>query len=353
MKPERPTVADVGEKRLIRELIAPRAGVPVRGVGVGDDAAVVEIPPGEDLVVSTDKIPEDLLALRFGLMDATEHGRYLAEVNLSDIGAMGARPAGLLLTLALPNDFPLAYVDEFMSGFAERGMSCGAPVVGGDTGWASVPMFSATALGTVAKGKALLRSGARPGDLLAVSGEIGGFGAALAYFATADARERSLPAEDERRLRERLVTPHARIDLGGELLASGSCSACMDVTDGLRQSLVELGAASNVAFAVSAEDLPIAPVARRVADLLGVDVMELVFGIGLELELLTTVRPGPNGLPPALSSSLYVFGRAVSGPSSFLEGRNGERLPIPGTGWQHFGAAALDRVRAGLSRDEG
>ena len=337
------TIADVGEKRLIRQSIAPLAGTPATGIGVGDDAAVVRMPPGEDLVISTDKIPEDLLALRFGLMDPAAHGRYLAEVNISDIGAMGATPLGLLLTLALPDDSPLADVERFVSGFAVQGARWGAPLLGGDTGWATTPALSATAFGTVPQGRALLRSGARPGDVLVVSGEIGAFGGALAYFATAAERMRSLSAEDEILLRDRLVVPQAQVDLGTSLRVSGTCSACMDVTDGLGQSIVELGDASDVAFAVSPGDIPIAPVAYRVARLLDVNVMELVFGIGLELELLATLRCAADQLPEMLKASFHVIGHAVVGSESYLED-DGERHDLPGIGWQHFAGSALENV---------
>jgi thiamine-monophosphate kinase len=214
---EKPIVADLGEKRIIREIIRPACQNQAVDVGVGDDAAIIAFPPNRRLVISTDKIPEDLLAIQLGIMDAFHHGRYLATVNISDIAAMGAEPLGLLCTLALPNTFEVGYLKEFINGFVAGGAEWNVPVVGGDTGWGSSVCVSATAFGCIESGNALLRSGAQVGDRIFVSDDIGGFGAALAYFVVAKSRGLQLSQDEEHWLRDKLIRPIARVDVGRAL----------------------------------------------------------------------------------------------------------------------------------------
>lgn len=102
----RVTVRDLGEKRIIAEIIRPLCGKTVVPIGIGDDAAMLAVPAGKNVVVSTDKIPEDLLAIQLGLMDVYHHGRYLATVNISDIAAMGGDPAGLVVLWLFLMTFP-------------------------------------------------------------------------------------------------------------------------------------------------------------------------------------------------------------------------------------------------------
>lgn len=133
---KRVTVRDLGEKRIIAEIIRPLCGKTVVPIGIGDDAAMLAVPAGKNVVVSTDKIPEDLLAIQLGLMDAYHHGRYLATVNISDIAAMGGDPAGLVVTLALPDDFSVSYLTDLYRGLVDGCKEWDISVVGGDLGWA-------------------------------------------------------------------------------------------------------------------------------------------------------------------------------------------------------------------------
>jgi thiamine-monophosphate kinase len=338
-------VADLGEKRLLREVLLPLTASPRQRSGVGDDAAVLKIPKGSELVVSTDKIPENLLALEFGLLDAYHHGRYLAEANLSDLAAMGAYPLGLLVTLAVPDDFEIEYLRDFMQGFGDAARRWDADVLGGDTGWASIPLFSATAVGAVPAGGALTRSGASAGDDLFVSGTVGDFGAALLYYASAGQRGGAVSTQHEQHLRERLTAPRARIELAGQLRRSGTCSSCMDITDGLGQSLRELTEASNLGAEINTAAVPIHDATRAVADLLQVDVLDVVFGMGLDLELVGSLRASGSKRNRSLDCGITVIGEMTDDPGISLR-IEGQRRPLPDSGWQHFTRSALDQVRA-------
>jgi thiamine-monophosphate kinase len=341
-------VADLGEKRIIREIIRPACQNPSVEVGVGDDAAIVDFRPGRRLVISTDKIPEDLLAIQLGLMDAFHHGRYLATVNISDIAAMGAQPLGLLCTLALPNTFEVEYLKSFMKGFVAGGAEWNVPVVGGDTGWGSSVCVSAAAFGAIEPGYALIRSGAKVGDRIFVSGDIGGFGAALAYFIVARPKGLHLSEVEERWLRDRLIRPVARVDVGRTLVASGLCTSCIDVTDGVGQSLREIAEASRVCLQVDFESLPVHEITSRVANMLGCGLEKIVFGIGLDLELLGTVAAQQSS---SLPTGLRYFGKVIHGEPGVVINYGTRKGTLPVAGWQHFTGSAMDVVRRMYVRD--
>jgi thiamine-monophosphate kinase len=336
------TVADFGEKRIIREFIAPVCKADSIAVGVGDDAAVIEFPPGKQLVISTDKIPEDLLAIQLGLMDAFHHGRYLATVNISDIAAMGGQPLGLLCTLALPDSFEIDYLRSFISGFVAGGSEWNTPVVGGDTGWGSAVCVSATAFGAVEPGRVLLRSGAKIGDRLFVSGLVGGFGTALAYFIVARERGMLLSETEETWLRDRLIRPSARVDIGRALSSSGLCTSCIDITDGVGQTLIELSQASQKQLEVDVERLPLHSTTKKVADFLKCDFGRIAFGIGLDLELMGTSHSNAD---LKLPTQPYYIGRVVDGEPNVVLKHGDRKSELPVAGWQHFKGSAMDLVR--------
>jgi thiamine-monophosphate kinase len=338
-----PSVSDWGEKRIIKEIIAPLSKNASLRVGVGDDAAVVDFPMDQSLVISCDKIPEDLLAIQLGLMGPFDHGRYLATVNLSDLGAMGAKPLGLLCSLALPNDFSIDYLRTFFEGFVSGGAEWDAPVVGGDTGWASSICLSATAFGSIEAGRVLKRNGAKLGDRLFATGSVGGFGAALAYFVVAKNRGLLLTDLEEAWLKSKLIRPIARVHVGQELAASGKCTSCMDITDGLFQSLVEISQASNVRIVVNFDEIPIDPIVKKVAAYLECPVETIVLGIGLDLELLGTLA---GDFAPKDAANLHLFGSIDEGESGVWLRRNNSLEQAFARGWQHFTGPAMDIVRS-------
>ncbi len=340
------TVAHWGEKKIVHEIINSLCASDKVSIGVGDDAAVVDFPAGKQLVISTDKIPEDLIALQLGLMDPFHHGRYLATVNISDIAAMGGLPLGLLCTLALPDNFSLDYLTSFIRGFVAGGYEWNVPVVGGDTGWGTSVCLSATAFGAIDRGRALRRSGAQVGDRIFATGHLGLFGTALAYFVVARPKGMKISNADESILKERLVQPRARVDAGQFLSASNLCSSCMDVTDGVGQSLRELSIASNARLVIEAHQLPLHSITREVADFLGCSPYRIVFGIGLDLELVGTLRGADLPAP----RDFLNFGYVSEGNAGVWLEEDGKISELEFIGWQHFAGSAMDQVRAMYAR---
>lgn len=248
------TVGELSEGQLLERILDGLGeGGAQAQVGPGDDAAVLTAPDGR-VVLTTDTLvhgPDFRLAWSSG----RDLGVKAAAVNLSDIAAMGARPTGLLVALALPEHTPVAYVDELARGFREGcdTLSPGCAVVGGDLTVSDTLTVAVTAIGSLDGRSAVLRSGARPGDLVAVAGELGaaGRGLQLLFDRFRDARGQPIPVDAD------VLTPAERHDLAAQLrphppialgpaAADAGATALMDVSDGLVLDATRLAAASGV-----------------------------------------------------------------------------------------------------------
>ena len=329
------TVVDWGEKRIIQELMSGVALLPGT-IGIGDDAAVLHIPSGESLAISTDRVPSDLIAARLGFIKPKQLGRYVVEVNISDLIAMGAQPMGFLLNLGLPPEYLIEDLQELLTGVINRGNDLGAPLVGGDTKESGQLELVGIAIGHLPLNDAVRRSGASPGDRLLVSGSIGGFGAALAYFLRKDISV-SLPPEVENVLIQLLVEPVARIDLLE--IVRGTCTACIDITDGFGEAVAELERAGSCEFDIDSHLIPIHPVVEQVADLLKVSSIELSFGIGLDLQLLCCVPPTSE--IPGMFQIGVARAKTGRGSQVLIDGKS---QSLPTNRYQHFKADAAKYV---------
>ena len=334
------TIGDVGEKRLLREYVWPYLKKYGDDYLIGDDAAIFDIEDGKQIVVSTDKIPEDLLSKQFDLISPWQHGRYLAQVNISDIAAMGGRPLALLATLGLPANWLVSEFAEFIRGIADGAAESGARLIGGDLGWAPSASLSATAIGEIPRNSALVRSGAKIGDKVFLSGEVGSFSAALIYFGFDKGINCVLDDDEKEHLLRRLIMPTARVDIGLKLSEIDNCSSCMDITDGLKQSIVELSELSHVDVRIFADALPIHKATRKVACALGIDLWEMIFGIGLDLELIGTIS---GAIPNDLDGDLTYIGDVHDGTNCLVI--ENDVIALPGIGWQHLGNRAIDHIR--------
>ena len=339
-------ISDIGEKGLLRDIVWPICRTDKVLLGVGDDAAVIAIPSGHNIVVSTDKIPEDLMALKIGLMSYWQYGRYLATVNISDVAAMGGVPIALLSTLALPKDFEVDNLRAFVEGFVAGGAEHGVPVVGGDLGGASAMCVSGTIIGHIEAGKELKRSTAQLGDIAFVSGIIGGFSTALAYFVVAKPQGFSLPAAHEEYLKSKLTMPQAKVATGRLLAQSGKCTSCQDITDGVGRTLHEIATASSVSFRLNWASLPIHPSTFLVAESLAIPVEKIVFGIGLDLELIGTLAPDMINHQAVASQEIYAIGIVKTNTETNSFERDGQIHPISPIGWQHFAGDIFETTRS-------
>jgi thiamine-monophosphate kinase len=249
--------SELGEFELIRRFFArSNAATPGSGVllGIGDDAAVLDLPKGTDLVACVDTIvagrhfPEG--------SDARSIGHRALAVNLSDAAAMGAVPAWATLALTMPNA-DCGWLEKFAEGFLHLADAHGVALVGGDTTRGPLTV-SVQVLGFVPHGSALRRGGGAAGDILAVSGTLGDAAAGLALCQAPPAAKLS---PDAQALMQRFDYPAPRVQLG--LAARGIASAAMDLSDGLVGDLPKLAQASGLAAHVRIEALPLSVAMRN------------------------------------------------------------------------------------------
>lgn len=274
-----PHVVAASESELIRRyfrgLGAPRADV---ALGIGDDAALLKVPPGSELVLTTDALAEGAHFLPGAVPRSLGH-RALA-VNLSDIAAMGAEPTWMLLSLILP-EADESWLGEFVIGLDGLARSHDVALVGGNLcrGPLSITI---TLAGCVPQGQALRRDGARPGHTLYVSGTLGDAagGRELAHGGAPDGPAPQPPAQ-QRLLRQRFEYPQPRVTLGWAL--RGLASACIDISDGLYVDATRLLEASGCAGEIDTARLPLSDALRQQY---GTRAVQLALGGGEDYELL-------------------------------------------------------------------
>lgn len=282
------TVADLGERALIQRITARLVTPAWVVVGPGDDAAVVEPARGALDVLTTDVQVEGVhFDPRFVAPDAIGH-RALA-VNLSDLAAMGARPRVALLSLVLPDALELAIVDGVLDGFLTLAEAHRVAIVGGNISRSpGALMVDVTAVGAVRRRRILTRAGARPGDVVYVTGTIGD--ALVGLKSLQRGGSRMLAVQERRYLR-----PDPRVRAGLLLAGHRAASACMDLSDGLADGLRQIAEASHVGMTIDAGALPIADEVRKWHESEGRDATTAALHGGDDYELLFTVRPAHQG----------------------------------------------------------
>ncbi|MBE6519441.1 MAG: thiamine-phosphate kinase [Thermoplasmata archaeon] len=263
-------IGDIGERQLIQDFktfIRPEGRV-----GPGDDAAVID----KDIVVTTDVVTFDR---HFPIgMSYEQFGWYAAAVNFSDLAAMGARPIGFTAALALPPTLDSQAAYDMMSGMDQCAEFCGTGIVGGDT--KNGPgLIAGTAIGTLDGRAPMLRSGATPGDIVAVTGPLGG---PAAGFVAID------KGIDCQEAKDTLYMPIPRVTEGIELAESGVVTSCIDLSDGLGTALNTICEASGVGIDVEFSFLPHEEFVEDISKQSGVPLEKLLLGWGGEYELMFT-----------------------------------------------------------------
>jgi thiamine-monophosphate kinase len=326
--------SDLNEFELISRFFSrPGTQRPESGVilGIGDDAALLEVPQGTELAAAVDTIvvgrhfPEG--------SEARAIGHRALAVNLSDMAAMGATPKWATLALSLP-EADGAWLAGFSAGLLDLADANGVTLVGGDTTRGPLTV-SVQILGYVPKGAALRRGGARAGDLLAVSGTLGDAGAGLALrSATASSATRHA-AE----LIHRFDYPTPRVQLG--IAARGIATAAMDLSDGLTGDLPKLAQASGVSAHVAVESLPLSRALQEVAS--AEQAREWALSAGDDYELLFAVPPqrvaALQSAAAQLNLTLTIIGELRSG-GGVTWSLNGHDFTPSGSGYDHFGRAS-------------
>jgi thiamine-monophosphate kinase len=328
---------DLGEAgilaRIFKRLPPPGAGVLV---GPGDDAAALAC-SGEDAVAFASDAMVESIHFDLAFMTLEDVGWRLTCANLSDLAAVGAEPWAAVVSAAAPPATPAARLEDFFAGAAVLASREGLALVGGDVVASPGHLFFAMAILGKARGGAFLtRTGASPGDLLYVSGELGLAQAGLQVLAGEGECRPSAASAATARYRR----PTPRLELGRLLRERAPKAAVIDTSDSLSESAAHVARASAVGVAVDAESLPVAEAARDVASSRGEDAVAYATAAGEDFELLFSCPPAESA---ALTQAAAEKGITVSRIGVITEAakgvvlvRNGDLEPMAPRGYAHF-----------------
>jgi thiamine-monophosphate kinase len=313
----------LAEKALIQRIRRYAGRRPARQVitGIGDDCAILRVPPGHEVLVTTDFSLEGI-HFRREWHPARSVGHRCLVRGLSDIAAMGGEPIAAFLSLALPKDVRQAWVDQFMDGFVKLARKFHVTLAGGDT--AESPrgvLADIVVLGSVPRGQAVLRSGARPDDTIYVTGKLGGSSATL-----------DLLRKDGGKLSPSTYPQHfypvPRLTIGRALREKRLASAMIDISDGLSTDLGHICEESGVGARIQADRIPCAEIGKQKVDL------DFALHGGEDYELLFTA-PRERRIPSQTAGvAITKIGAITRKNEVFLERDEAEKLEP--RGWEHF-----------------
>jgi thiamine-monophosphate kinase len=317
-------ILPLAEKLLIvriRERAARRQGVVA---GIGDDCAILQPAPGDQLLVTTDFSLEGV-HFRREWHPAEAVGHRCLTRGLSDIAAMGGNPIAAFLSLALPRSLPQSWVNQFVKGLLKLADRFHVSLAGGDTAQSPDGVLAdMVVVGSVPKGKAIRRSGARPGDCIYVTGALGGAAATLKLlFSGRKLRPSEFPCH---------FHPTPRIEVGRFLLQKGLASAMIDLSDGLSTDLGHICEESNVGAEIHAPAIPRASIGKPACE------VELQFALngGDDYELLFTARLGKRVPARVAGVPITQIGRITRDKRVVLLNKDGAGSELRPQGWEHF-----------------
>ena len=331
------TARVMSEGELIQTYLAPLARRTPGALGLRDDCALLVPPPGSDLVVTTDAVAA---GVHFFEDDAASDIAWKAlAVNVSDLAAKGAEPFAYQMALSFPQAPTHDWLSAFAGGLEAAQSAFGIGLLGGDTDRRPGPLtITITAFGHTPKGTMVLRSGARPGDIIFVSGTLGDSALGLKQRVEPEAaRKWQLSASETAHLTLRYLKPEPRLTLRDALRAHAA--SAMDISDGLVKDLERLCAASCVKAHVRLGQVPLSQAARAVvaAD---AGTYGLIVSGGDDYEILCTVPPDQaeafGSAARACAVSVSAIGTISPGSGLVLEGLDGLSIQLTRSGWDHF-----------------
>lgn len=314
-------------------------------VGIGDDVAVLDYSSEELLLAKVDIQVEGVHFLP-GTISAHDLGRKALAINLSDIAAAGGWAYHALVSLALPDETDVAWVEDLYRGLRHEGDRYGVAVVGGNMARSPGAIVADVfVLGRVRREHLLLRSGARPGDRVLVTGTLGDSAAGLALL-----QDPGIELDPARRemLLERHFTPTPRLPESAIIARAGSATAMIDISDGLSSDVGHICERSGVGVRLWAARLPVSTAARQVAGASGRLVWQMVLEGGEDYELCFTAPPGvAEDLAAAVEQEtgtpVSIVGEILAGSERCLVREDGTEVSLRAGGWQHFGRTPADQ----------
>lgn len=325
------TIKEIGERKIIEIILKFLDVMPETPIPFGDDVSAVQIDENKlavmkvDMLVGRTDVPPG--------MSLRQAARKAIVMNVSDFAAKGVKPSAAMISLGLPCNLTEKDIEEISLGIKEGAEEYGVSIIGGDTNEASDLIIDCALIGFCNKERLVKRCGARPGDVVAVTGFFGKTSSGLKILL----ENLALPDRLKKPLVEAVLMPKARLKEGLALASLNALTSSIDSSDGLAWSLHELSEASDVGFLI--EKIPIAPEAKAFADEYGLDPIELSLYGGEEYELVVTVKPDlwekARRALRSLGTQLIRIGEVVGEKKIELE-INGERRIIEARGWEHF-----------------
>ncbi|HZV81736.1 MAG TPA: thiamine-phosphate kinase [Geobacteraceae bacterium] len=328
-------LAELGEFGFIGTIAARTGGCPGVTVGIGDDAAATLPTPGMSLLTTADLLAEGVHFNR-DWIDPYTLGRKSLAVNLSDIAAMGGIPRYALLSLAVPEDISLEFLDSFTAGFLDQAKRFNVALIGGDTSASRGGLFiNVTLMGEQYPEKIVTRGGARAGDLICVSGTLGDSALGLEALRRGERVTGALG---------RHLDPEPRVSLGVALADAAIPTAMIDISDGLVADLGHILKLSGNGGRVEIAALPLSAEYRGGCARFGADPYALCLGGGEDYELLFTLPAvrleEARKLGDANGAPVTVIGEIVTEPGLYLAAPHGGRYDASIKGYDHFRTAA-------------
>jgi thiamine-monophosphate kinase len=317
-----------GERTIIDLIVRRLHKMPRMPIPFGDDVSGIDIGAGRlailkcDMLVARTDVPRG--------MNLRQAARKAVVMNVSDLASKGVQPRAVMVSLGLPRSTTTSDVEEIAEGLDEGAREYGAYVIGGDTNECDDVVIACYLFGIAKRNNMVQRSGARPGDLVAVTGEFGNTLAGLKALET----EMEIPTPVREALLASVYNPKARLKEGIALARARALTASMDSSDGLAWSLHEISRASSVG--IELDDVPISKAALDYSRIAGVDPVDLALYGGEEFELVVCLKKSAAKRTLRSVRSLHVIGRVTRDTRTVTLLRDGRQIPVEPRGWEHL-----------------
>ena len=337
-------LAKVGEFGLIKKIREQVKDLQAGAVvGIGDDAGGVEVEPGKVVLFTTDTLVENV-HFKWDYVSGYQIGWKTLAVNLSDIAAMGGVPTHCLVTLGIPKEVNLSLIDSIYQGLRALASLYNIGIIGGDI--VSSPTFFITValLGEADKENILLRSGAKQGDFIYVTGDLGVSSAGL--FCLKE-KELNIPIFLREKLQERHLLPSPRVNEGRQIAEAKVASSMIDISDGLVLDLSHILEESGVGAKLWEEKIPVSKEVKKLAKEFNRSFLDWGLYGGEDYELLFTCssRISLEDIKNGLRFPVTKIGKIVKGPPEIiLVGSVGKQRKIEPKGWNHFASPVSGKV---------
>ena len=331
-------LSDIGEFRVISSIRSDLKDFQKEViVGIGDDTAAIKVSGEKLLLFTSDSLVEDV-HFKWDYTSPFQVGWKALVVNISDVAAVGGNPTHCLVSLALPSDTERNLVREVYRGLKKAASKYRVGIVGGDTVRAPSFIITVSLLGEVKRENIVLRSGAKPGDLIYVTGQLGSSGAGLACLKAPNWKVKP-------EIRQFLIKKHLmlspRLVEGQKIASSQIATSMIDLSDGLASDLHRLAEESKVGAVLWEDEFPTALATEQLAKVMGKSLLEWILYGGEDYELLFAVPPNKKeklrqtlGFPHTLIGEIVDRDQGI-----YLKNRGGNRTKIEDRGYNHFSAS--------------